>query len=74
MLSLLGGLDLLSAGVTLLGGLAVAGEEDEACTVSLQALDVGGETLLGQVGAAGVDADSDGGCELAGNTGSLSCC
>lgn len=68
---LLGGLDLLGAGVTLLGGLGLAGEEDKALTVSLEALDVGGETLLGKVLAAGVDGDTDGGCKLAGNTSSL---
>lgn len=72
MLALLGGLDVLSTGVTLLGGLAVAGEEDEASAVCLQALDVGGEGLLVEIGAAGVNADSDGGCKLAGDTGSLS--
>lgn len=55
VLTLLGGLDLLSGGLTLLGGLGVAGEEDEALLVSLQALDVGLEGLLAQVLAAGVD-------------------
>ena len=52
---LLSGLDLLGAGVTLLGLLAVAGEEDDTALVCLQALDVGGKRLLGQVLAAGVD-------------------
>lgn len=69
--TLFGGLDLLGRGVTLLGGLGVAGEEDEAGTVSLEALDVGGEGLLGKVLATRVDGDTDGGCELAGNTSSL---
>jgi hypothetical protein len=68
---LLGRLDLLSRGVTLLGGLAVAGEQDNAAAVSLQALDVGGKRLLGEVLAAGVDRDTDGGCKLAGDTSSL---
>ena len=68
---LLGRLDLLSRGVTLLGGLAVAGEQDDAAAVGLQALDVGGKRLLGEVLAAGVDRDTDGGCKLAGDASSL---
>ena len=68
---LLGSLDLVGRGVTLLGGLAVAGEEDNAAAVGLQALDVGDKRLLGEVLAAGVDRDTDGGCKLAGDTSSL---
>ena len=71
MAALLGGLDVLSRGVALLGRLGLAGEEDELALVSLQALDVGLERLLGQVLAAGVDRDTDGGSELAGNASSL---
>lgn len=70
----LGGLDLLSRGVTLLGGLGLAGEEDNAAAVGLQALDVGGKGLLGEVLAAGVDRDTDGGCELAGDASGLRYC
>lgn len=71
VLTLLGSLDLLSGGLTLLGGLGVAGEEDEALLVSLQALDVGLKGLLAQVLAAGVDGDTDGARELAGDVGLL---
>jgi hypothetical protein len=68
----LGGLDVLSRGVTLLGLAVAAGEEDEALPVLLEALDVGLEALLGEVLAARVDRDTDGACELAGNAGG--CC
>lgn len=71
VLALLGGLDLLGRGVTLLGGLGLAGEEDEALAVGLEALDVGLQGLLGEVLATGVDGDSDRGCKLAGDTSSL---
>lgn len=71
--ALLDGLDLLSAGLTLLGGLGVAGEEDKTLLVGLQTLDVGLEGLLAQVLAAGVDGDTDGGRELAGDVGGLRC-
>ena len=68
----LGGLDVLSGCVTLLGLAVAAGEEDEALPVLLEALDVGLEALLGQVLAARVDRDTDGAGELAGDTGG--CC
>lgn len=70
---LLGGLDVLGRGVALLGRLGLAREEDELALVSLQALDVGLERLLGEVLAAGVDRDANGGSELAGNASSLGC-
>jgi hypothetical protein len=68
----LGGLDVLGRCVTLLGLAVAAGEEDEALPVLLEALDVGLEALLGKVLAAGVDRDTDGAGELAGDTGG--CC
>ena len=71
VLALLGGLDVLGGGVTVLGLAVAAGEEDKALPVLLEALDVGLEALLGDVLAAGVDRDTDGGCELAGNASGL---
>jgi hypothetical protein len=68
-LSLLGGLDVLSGGVAALGLAVAAGEEDEFLPVLLETLDVGLEALLGEVLAAGVDRDTNGGCKLARNTG-----
>lgn len=65
------GLDLLGAGLALLGGLGVAREEDEALLVGLQALNVGLEGLLGEVLATGVDGDTDGARKLAGDVGLL---
>jgi hypothetical protein len=65
------GLDLLGAGLALLGGLGVAGEEDEALLVGLQALNVGLEGLLAEVLATGVDRDTDGARKLAGDVGLL---
>ena len=64
---LLGGLGVLSGSLAGLGRLALAGEEDEAALVGLQALDVGLEGLLGEVLAAWVDADTDGWGKLAGD-------
>lgn len=71
MVAVADGLDLLGAGLTLLGGLEVAGEEDEALLVGLQALNVGIEGLLGKVLATGVDGDTDGARKLAGDVGLL---
>jgi hypothetical protein len=70
VLARLGGLDILSGGVTLLGLAVAAGEEDEALAVLLEALDVGLEGLLREVLAARVDGDTDGAGELAGNASS----
>lgn len=67
--ALLGGLDLLDGSVTLLGLAVAAGEENEALPVLLETLHVGLEALLGEVLAAGVDGDTDGASELAGDTG-----
>lgn len=58
----------IGLGVTLLGGVGSAGEEDQALLVGLEAGDVGGQGLLGEVLSAGVDRNADGGSELAGNT------
>jgi len=58
-----------SRGVALLGTLlaATAGEEDEALLVLLKTSNVGLQALLGKVLAAGIDRDTDGGSELAGD-------
>lgn len=71
MVAVADGLDLLGAGLALLGCLEVAGEEDEALLVGLQALNVGLEGLLGEVLATGVDRDTDGARKLAGDVGLL---
>lgn len=67
VLSGLGGLDVRSGGVTLLGLAVAAGEENETLPELLEALNVGLEALLGKVLAAGVDRDTDGARKLAGN-------
>lgn len=67
----LGGLDLLGGRVELLELTALAGEEDQAGLVVLQAGDVVNQGLLGVVGAAVVDRDTNGGSELLGDTGLL---
>lgn len=67
----LNGLEVLLRGVGLLGLVGLLGEEDEAGGVSLQALDVGSEGLLGDVLAAGIDRDADGRGVLAGDAGGL---
>jgi hypothetical protein len=69
----LGGLDVLSGGVTLLGLAVAAGEQDQALPVLLETGNVGLEALLGEVLAAGVDRDTDGAGELAGNASSCAC-
>lgn len=56
-----------SLGVTLLGGVGSAGEDNQALLVGLEALDVDGERLLGEVLAAGVDGDADGGSVVTGD-------
>lgn len=66
-----GGLELLLRGVTLLGLVALLGEQNQAGGVGLEALDVGSERFLGQVLTAGINGDTDGGGVLAGDTGSL---
>lgn len=67
----LGGVDLLGGRVELLELTALAGEEDQAGLVVLQTGDVVNQGLLGVVGAAVVDRDTDGGSELLGDTGLL---
>lgn len=62
---LLGSIDLVLGGIALLGRLDLAGEEDKTLLVLLEAQDVGLERLLGQVLAAGVDSNADGGRQLA---------
>ena len=66
----LGGL-LALGGVGLLGLVGLAGEDDQAGLVSLEALDVGREGLLGEVLAAGIDGDADGGGVELGNASGL---
>ena len=60
----LGSLDLLDGGISLLGLSGLAWEKNEAGTVSLKTLDVDLEGLDGEVGAAWVNRDTDGGSEL----------
>lgn len=70
----LGGLlDLLSGRVSLLGGLGVAGEDNELAPVLVQPGNVDLQRLDRGVLAAVVDGDTDGQSELAGDT-SLLCC
>lgn len=57
--NLLGSLDLLLRRIARLWCLGLAWEEDETLLVGLQALDIGLETLLREVLAAWVDADTD---------------
>lgn len=64
-------LDLLSGSVALLRGLGVTREDDSLRAVLLQAGNVGLESLDVTVLAAVVDGDTDGGGELAGDTGKL---
>lgn len=61
VLALLGSGNLLSGSVTLLGLAVAAGEENEALLELLKTLDVGLQGLLGDVLAAGVDRDTNGG-------------
>lgn len=55
-------------GVTLLGGVGLAGEQDQALLVGLEAGDVDGQGLLGDVLATEVDGDADGGGKGLGDT------
>lgn len=55
-------------GVTLLGGVGLAGKQDQALLVGLEAGDVDGQGLLGQVLATEVDGDTDRGSQGTGNT------
>ena len=65
------GLELVLGGVALLGLVALLGEQDQALLVGLEALDVGGQGLLGDVLATGVDGDTDGRGVLAGDASGL---
>lgn len=65
------GLELVLGGVALLGLVALLGEEDQALLVGLEALDVCGQGLLGDVLAASIDGDTDGGGVLAGDASGL---
>lgn len=68
---LLGLLDLGSRGVSLLGGLGVAGEQDELALVLVQPGNVLLEGLDGGVLATVIDGDTDGQSKLAGDLGLL---
>ena len=68
---LLDGLLLLGGGVTLSGLLGGDGEEDELGEVGLEALGVEVEGLLGDVLAASIDGDTDGGDEAGSGAGGL---
>jgi len=59
---------ILLAGIFFLVLAELAGEEDQAGTVSLEAGDVHGEGLDGEILSAGVNGDTDSGSELAGDT------
>jgi hypothetical protein len=65
---------LVLGGIGLLGLVGLAGENDKAGLVLLQALDVGGEALLREVLAAGIDRDTDGASIVLGDAGSLFSC
>lgn len=67
----LDGLDVLSGGVELLELTALAGEEDQAGLVVLEAGNIGNQGLLGVVGTAVVDGDTNGRSELLGDAGLL---
>lgn len=62
---------LVLRGVGLLGLVGLAGEDNQAGLVGLEALDVGREGLLGEVLAAGIDGDADGGGVELGNASGL---
>jgi len=68
---LLGLLDVGSGGITLLGGLSVAREENELALVLVQAGDILLERLDGGVLATVIDGDTDSQSELAGDLGLL---
>lgn len=68
---LLGLLDLLGGRVSLLGGLGVAGEEDELALVLVQPGNILLEGLDGGVLATVIDGDTDGESQLAGDLGLL---
>lgn len=61
-------------GVTLLGGVGSAGEEDQSLLVGLEAGNVGSKGLLAEVLSTEIDSDADGGSESLGDTGLLRGC
>jgi len=67
----LGSINLLSGRVELLELAALAGEQNQASLVFLETGNVGGERLLGVVDATGINSNTDGWGELAGDTGFL---
>lgn len=69
--SSLDSVDVLSGGVELLELTALAGEEDQAGLVVLETGNVGDQGLLGVVGTAVVNGDTDGRSELLGDLGLL---
>ena len=71
MAALTGSLDVGCGRLTGLGRFGLAREEDETLLVGFEALDVGGERLFGEVLAARVDRNTDGGRQLARDAGFL---
>jgi len=71
---LLGGLEVLSCGVALLGSLGLAREEDELASVLAEAGNVGLESLDGLVAASVVNRDADAEGEVLGDLGFLELC
>ena len=69
----LGSVDLLSGRVKLLELTALAGEENQASLVVLEAGNIGDERLLRVVDTAVVNGDTDGASELLGDTSFLKC-
>lgn len=67
-------LDVVLAAVEVLVLAGAAREEDQAGAVGLEARDVEGERLFGQVLAARVEGDADCGREFAGDAGFLGVC
>lgn len=61
------GLEFLFSGVMRFVLAGTTGKEDDARAVSAEAGDVCGEGFSAEVGAAGVDADADGGGEFSGD-------
>ncbi len=58
-------------GVALLGSVALAGEQDQALLVGIEAGNVDGQRLLAQVLAAEINGNTDGGSLKTGDTGLL---
>lgn len=62
---------LVLGGILGLDLVGLAGEDDQASLVGLEALDIGGEALLREILTAGIDGNTDGGSVKLGDTSSL---